>query len=407
MTYSNRCAGIAALATVMLAAVPACHALPAPVTAPSQFGRNLIVNGDAEADTGASSKQQVIAPSGWTTTGQLTAVQYGTPGGFPDHNSPGPKHRGQNDFEGGNAPLSTATQTISLRRSRVAIRTGTVRYAFSAWLGGLENQHDNARVTVQFLSATGTALGSVTLGPVTPLQRHGVTGLRYRSQSGTVPKRTAKAVVTLVITRLEGNYNDGSADNISLVLTSPFGRNLIVNGDAEADTGASSNQQVIAPSGWKTTGQLTAVQYGIPGGFPDHNSPGPKHRGQNDFEGGNAPLSTATQTISLRRLRAAIRTGTVRYAFSAWLGGFENQHDNASVTARFQSASGTSLGSVTLGPVTPLQRNQVTSLLYRLQSGTVPKRATKAVVTLVITRSEGDYNDGSADNISLVLTLKK
>ena len=175
-----------------------------------------------EADTGASSKQQVIAPSGWTTTGQLTAVQYGTPGGFPDHNTPGPKHRGKNDFEGGNAARSTATQTISFTsRSRAAIRSGTVRYTFSAWLGGFENQHDNAAVSVKFLSASGQSLGSATLGPVTPLQRHQVTALLHRLQSGIVPKRAAKAVVTLVLTRVEGNYNDGSADNISLVLSRP------------------------------------------------------------------------------------------------------------------------------------------------------------------------------------------
>ena len=219
MTYSNRCAAIAAVASIWLATMPAIHALPAPATAKCQCGRNLVVNGNAEADTGAASDTQVITPSGWKTTGQLTAVQYGIPGGFPGPNSPGPKHRGSNDFEGGDAARSTASQTISLLPSRAAIKTGTVRYVFSAWLGGFENQHDNATVTVRFLSASGTSLGSATLGPVTPLQRHQITGLLYRLKSGMLPKRTTQAVVTLVITRTEGNYNDGSADNISLVLT--------------------------------------------------------------------------------------------------------------------------------------------------------------------------------------------
>jgi hypothetical protein len=29
-------------------------------------------------------------PTGWTTTGEFTAVQYGASGGFPDKTSPGP-----------------------------------------------------------------------------------------------------------------------------------------------------------------------------------------------------------------------------------------------------------------------------------------------------------------------------
>ena len=217
MTHFYRYAAIATatIAAIVLGTMVAMSATPAA----SQFGRNLVVNGGAEANIGAPSNTQVVKPSGWATTGQFTAVQYGIPGGFPDRNSPGPRHRGKNDFEGGNAARSTATQRIALRPSLAAIRTGTVRYTFSAWLGGWTNQDDHGTATVTFCNAMGASVGSATLGPVTSQQRENVTGLWYRSSAGLVPKAATQAIVTIVFTRYEGSYNDGSADNISLVLT--------------------------------------------------------------------------------------------------------------------------------------------------------------------------------------------
>ncbi|MHB8357501.1 MAG: PEP-CTERM sorting domain-containing protein [Vulcanimicrobiaceae bacterium] len=215
MTNSLKLGAIVAGVMLLLATTAAVHA---PTATASQFGRNLVRNGNAEANTGAASDTQIVRPADWRTTGQFTAVRYGIPGGFPDKHSPGPRNRGRNDFEGGNAPRSTATQSFSLLESAAAIREGACRYTFSAWLGGWENQDDHATATVTFLNAHGHSVGSVTLGPVTPQERHDVTGLLYRSRSGVVPKDATRADVTVVITRYEGTYNDGSADNISLVL---------------------------------------------------------------------------------------------------------------------------------------------------------------------------------------------
>ena len=207
---------VTVVTTLLLGTLLAVSAAP---TA-SQFGRNLVTNGGAEANVGAANSTQIVKPSGWTTTGQFTAVQYAIPGGFPDENSPGPRHRGKNDFEGGNAAKSTATQTISLGPSLAVIKTGSVRYTFSAWLGGWSNQDDHGTATITFRNTSGASVGSATLGPVTPEQRHDVTGLWYRSITGMVPKAATQAQVTIVFTRFEGSYNDGSADNISLVLRS-------------------------------------------------------------------------------------------------------------------------------------------------------------------------------------------
>jgi hypothetical protein len=183
-----------------------------------QLERNLVVNGDAEANVGAANAQQIVKPKGWTTTGQFTAVQYGSPGGFPDAKSPGPDKRGKNDFEGGNAAVSTATQTISLAPSAALIDAGGVRYTFSAYLGGFADQDDNAKVTLTFHDKTGASLDSATIGPILAAQRNKTTGLIAQSLGGDVPKGAVSADVTVTLTRVSGQYNDGSADNISLVL---------------------------------------------------------------------------------------------------------------------------------------------------------------------------------------------
>jgi hypothetical protein len=187
---------------------------------------------------------------------------------------------------------------------------------------------------------------------------------------------------------------------------SPYGTELVINGGAEADGGATSNSQVVKPSGWTTTGEFTAVKYGASGGFPNAESPGPGTRGKNLFEGGNVARSTASQSIALKAPKADIASGSVRYTFSAWLGGFSGQADNAVVSVSFRDSAGEDLGGTTLGPVTPAQRKDITGSLERTHSGVVPKGAETAVVAIVLTRFDGTYNDGSADNVSLTLTKK-
>jgi hypothetical protein len=185
-----------------------------------------------------------------------------------------------------------------------------------------------------------------------------------------------------------------------------FGRNLVVNGGAESDVGAPDNSKIVKPSSWTTTGEFTVVQYGAAGGFPDKTSPGPADRGKNLFEGGNVVKSTALQTISLKAGATDIAAGTVHYVFSAWLGGFGSQGDNAKATVTFRDAAGASLGQNQLMPVTPAERKSVTGLLQRSASGDVPKNASSATISIELTRTDGQYNDGAIDNISLVLSNK-
>jgi hypothetical protein len=185
----------------------------------------------------------------------------------------------------------------------------------------------------------------------------------------------------------------------------PYGTNLVVNGDAEVDAGAKNSSTIVSPASWVTTGQFDVVAYGASGGFPDGTSPGPTDRGKNLFEGGNVAKSTAMQTISLTGASADINAGIVKYVLSAYLGGYSNQGDYATVSVAFKDANGATVGTgTTIGPVTPAQRKGTTGSIAQSAPGTVPKGATTALVTIVITRLEGTYNDGSADNVSLVLS---
>jgi hypothetical protein len=399
---------------------------------------NLVLNGGAESNVGASNNSTVVKPTDWTTTGDFTALQYGATGGFPTSTSPGPSDRGKNFFAGGEAATSTAKQTISLTKYAAGIDAGLYTFAFSAWIGGYETDGDNATVTVEFLSAASAKLGSAVLGPVTPAERKDVTELLYTDRTGAVPKETRSAVISIVDTREDGSYNDAYVDDVDLILKtaaatpsptpspkptatpkptptptiSPTPKptatplptiSLLLNGGAESNVGASSNSVIVTPSDWKTTGEFTAIQYGATGGFPTTTSPGPTNRGKNFFAGGNVALSTATQTVSLSKYSTEIDAGEYDYAFSAWIGGYETDGDNATVTVTFENVKNATLATATLGPVTPAERSNTTELLYRYKVALVPKGSVTAIVTVTDTRENGTYNDAYVDDIGLLL----
>lgn len=205
---------VVCVAFVLAAAIP----VRAQTPSDALFGKNLVVNGDAEAGTGASSDSQIVKPSGWTTTGEFTAVQYGASGGFPDKTSVGPSDRGNNFFAGGNVATSTASQTIDLSAGGSTIDAGGVTFVLSGWLGGFSNQDDSATVSVTFLSGSGAVLRAATIGPLKAADRKDVTGFFQRKAMGAVPAQARSARVVITATRFAGQYNDAYSDDISLVL---------------------------------------------------------------------------------------------------------------------------------------------------------------------------------------------
>jgi hypothetical protein len=200
----------------VLASAPPAFAANAQVMA---FGHNLIVNGDAEANVGSDDETIVVKPIGWTTSGQFGVFKYGGIFGFPDRRVPGPPNRGRNFFTGGDAAVSSATQIVDVRRASSAIDAGTVHFTLSAWLGGYDGQDDYATVSAAFLDTHARELGHVRLGPVTPADRHALTGLVQRFATGKLPPQTRAVRVVLTAKRVVGTSNDGYIDDVSFLLS--------------------------------------------------------------------------------------------------------------------------------------------------------------------------------------------
>lgn len=191
--------------------------------ASSIYGQNLILNGDAEAGAGSPDgyASAGIIP-GFNVFGDFNVVRYGAPGGFPLLTDPGPVARGQNFFAGGNSnAYSSATQLIDVSSGAAHIDAGSATFDLSAFLGGFSSQGDYATLTATFLNAGNGALGNASVGPVSNLDRSNQTGLLLRDTTGFVPVGTRSIQVSLEMTRLAGSYNDGYADNLSLVLAAP------------------------------------------------------------------------------------------------------------------------------------------------------------------------------------------
>jgi Phosphoesterase family len=198
---------------------------------PGQLGGqpNLIVNGGAEIGVGSLDGIGVDSVPGWNLTGLLNEVQYDASdgdgiGGWPTFSTPGSADRGQNYFAGGGGGVSTATQYVNLAPAASQIDRSKVTFSLGAWIGGTGNLAEDATVTATFLSASGHALGSATLAPVTAAQRNNVTEFLPENTTGTLPRgtRSAKVVITVNGNHLASRSaaGQGYVDNLSFTISS-------------------------------------------------------------------------------------------------------------------------------------------------------------------------------------------
>ena len=226
------------------------------------FNRNLIVDGNADAGSAGD-----LFP-GWTATGNPDLGVYGT-SGFPAASDPGPADRGADFFAGGSNAQSSLAQTVDLTSAAATIDGGDTHFNLGGYLGGFSSQSDNATLTAQFLAADGTVLGSTTVGPVTAADRGNATGLLARSATDLVPVGARHVVVTLTMTRTDGGYNDGYADDLSFALYTATSPSAVQSGDLVVATWNDVNTGNGPTSGtWQdhvvvrnaTTGQVLISQ---------------------------------------------------------------------------------------------------------------------------------------------------
>lgn len=203
---------------------------------------NLLVNPGAEFGDSSGLGNGVVTVPGWTVTGNPTVIAYGTPKNSwptgisfqmpnlpPIFSYPGtnqaPPDSGTQFFGGGNVTSSTFTQTIDLSAVGEAIDHDAVQFNLSGYLGGYLLDPSNASLQVQFLAENRTFLGSAEIGPVTNLDRWGLTGFKERETTGAIPIGTRSAVVTLSMNDLNpvyrgftARYNNAYADNLSFTI---------------------------------------------------------------------------------------------------------------------------------------------------------------------------------------------
>jgi hypothetical protein len=182
--------------------------------------QNAIVNPGAEAGAGSVSGNDIEPVPGWSTNGNFTVVQYG-PGNGEINTSPGAAF-GNNFFAGGpNNASSSATQSVDVSNISVLINDGLIDYTLSGYFGGYLTQDDSGTLTATFLDGSLNDLGQVSVGGDNEVARNGTTELLYDSADGVVPFGTASILFTLQMTRTEGTYNDGYADNLSFIAVGP------------------------------------------------------------------------------------------------------------------------------------------------------------------------------------------
>jgi hypothetical protein len=105
------------------------------------------------------------------------------------------------------------------------VDTSGVACVLSGYLGGYHNQYDQAMLTACFRDESNNTLGSVVIGPITPDDRPYLqTGLHSCQRTANLPIGTRALEVVLEMIYFTGPYNDGYADNLSLVLVPGHGR---------------------------------------------------------------------------------------------------------------------------------------------------------------------------------------
>jgi len=377
------------------------------------YGKNLVVNGDAESGPGTTGSAPPASIPGWTISGSPNVILYSANDRLSNA-SVGPASRGKNYFAGSNTAQATLTQTIDVSSAASGIDAGTVSYDASGYIGG--SSGDTSQMIVTLKNASGGTITSFTFGPLTDSDKAQDDALYLRRKIGQMPSGTRSVTVEVDLIRSSGSSNDGCADNISFILNNDaapasgfFGSNIIVNGNAEAPNGVDLNNGQFSGFALDIPGWVRSADFSLDGYPYDDDlsptDPGPADRGSWYFYGGNGnPTSNAYQDIDVAGAATQIDTGKVTFNFAGWVGGIAGQGDNMTVTAQFMNWAGAVLATSTLNPASDADRNGQDALIQRTQSGGVPTGTRMIRVTMTSVRTDGADDDGLADSLSLVLT---
>ena len=170
------------------------------------------------------------------------------------------------------------------------------------------------------------------------------------------------------------------------------GPNLLANPGAQAGAASVRGWDSVTIPGWQASSGLpTVVRYGT-SHFPVITGHWPALRGGQMFAGGAGGTARLRQVVALRPAAGAPGPGGTRYRLSAWLGG--RARSRASVTVAFLSAAGRVLARRAIGPVGAAAARG--GLVLRAATGTLPRGAASARVTVVLSTSLTDIDGPDA-----------
>jgi len=225
------------LATALLAAcrdeAVKQNAPPPPNTLPVEvLGRNLLVNGDAEAvlaatKPGTKSLQNDL-PAEWEVLGDTSVTEYGRAADeWPDAKA-GCEDGRKRYFRLAlalNEASETLRQLVPVAGSEADIDAGRVECALGGWFGGWVGGDASAKLEIEFIGADDQKLGTLATEPpdptALPKPATGRAALVKALAAGPVPPGTRRLDVRLIAVRMTEKVDTNAvaaADNLSIVL---------------------------------------------------------------------------------------------------------------------------------------------------------------------------------------------
>lgn len=182
-----------------------------------------------------------------------------------------------------------------------------------------------------------------------------------------------------------------------------FNINIIKNGDAEEGPAVPIDGTRQLPKHWSDVeGKMWISKYGE-GAGSELAEADVRGKGDNYFWGGKNTNSTIEQIVDVSPIQQEIDAGNVSYELSGLLGGYRSQNDRAKLTADFLDTGSDIIQSTQINFVTNVDRDNVTRMVRKVSTGTVPISTRKIRFRLIAVLEEGANSDGYADELSMLL----
>jgi hypothetical protein len=163
--------------------------------------------------------------------------------------------------------------------------------------------------------------------------------------------------------------------------------------------------------GWEVRGLMIGFRYGaqstalIPSwsAAPRLGTGGGRLLSGGDSAGTDG-VTSATQSVDVRGSATAIDAGQATASLSAYLGGALRYADAMTARAEFLDSAGAIRGSFVVGPVTPADRHNQTTLMRRAKQKAVPVGTRAIRVTVRSDDADSSFSSALADNVKLRLS---